>query len=69
MDYKDRMVIEYNELKERYVKLRKMLAASCAGKLDFVPSCPIGLLRDQLKAMDEYMFILESRAIIEDIDL
>lgn len=69
MDYRERMAFEYHELKTRYEKLRKMLAKAESGKLDFEPSCPIDLLYEQLNIMDDYMFVLERRAAIENIDL
>lgn len=69
MDYKERMIIEYKELKERYYKLKIMLYKYKNNMLDFTPSCSYDLLRSQQKAMGEYLGILEERAIIEDIDL
>lgn len=69
MDYKERMVAEYKALKERYGKLRMMLVKYDAGKLEFTPTCPIGLLREQAATMGRYLYILEERALIEEIDL
>lgn len=69
MDYKERMKIEYAELRERYCKLHGMLVRYDAGKLDFTPSCPIQLLRDQAATMSKYLYILEVRALIEGVDL
>lgn len=69
MDYKERMKIEYHEVKERYDKLHKMLVKYDANKLDFTPICPIDLLREQASVMGKYLYILETRALIEDIDL
>ena len=68
-DYKTRMVKEYKELKEKYDKLHAMLVKYDAGKLDFTPTCPIDLLRKQASIMGQYLYILETRAVIEDIDL
>lgn len=68
-DYKVRMVAEYREVKTRYQKLHKMLVKFDAGKLDFTPTCPIGILRDQAAAMGKYLYILEMRAEIEGVDL
>lgn len=67
--YKERMVKEYWDLKGKYDKLHKMLVKHDAGKLDFTLTCPIGVLREQAGAMGNYLYILEKRAIIEDIDL
>lgn len=69
MDYKERMKIEYREVKERYEKLHKMLVKYDAGKLEFTPTCPIELLREQASVMGKYLYILETRAVIEDVDL
>lgn len=67
--YKERMVKEYWDLKGKYDKLHKMLVKHDAGKLDFTLACPIGVLREQAGVMGNYLYILEKRAIIEDIDL
>lgn len=68
-DYKLRMINEYKELKEKYNKLHKMLVKYDAGKLDFTPTCQIDLLRKQASFMRQYLYILETRAVIEDVDL
>lgn len=60
---------EYEELKERHGKLRKMLIKYDAGNLEFEPTCPIELLRRQRRVMAEYLSILEARAEIEKITL
>lgn len=69
MDYKERMKNEYWEVKERYEKLHKMLVKYDAGKLEFTPTCPIEWLKEQASVMGKYLYILEIRAIIEDVDL
>ena len=68
-DYKERMKIEYQQVKERYNKLHKMLVKHDAGKLEFTPTCPIELLKEQASAMGRYLYILEVRAEIESIEL
>lgn len=68
-DYKVRFVKEYNELKERYGKLHKMIVKAEAETLDFEPDCPLDLLKQQAKTMGEYLHILEIRAEIERIDI
>lgn len=67
--YKLRMIEEYHQTKERYQKLHKMIVKHDAGTLDFTPTCPIGLLRDQQSTMGHYLNILEIRAEMENIDL
>lgn len=68
-DYKERMKVEYQQTKERYDKLHKMLVKYDAGTLDFTPTCPIELLKEQAGAMGRYLYILEVRAQIEDVDI
>lgn len=68
-DYKLRMVKEYKELKNKYDKLHAMLVKYDAGKLDFTPTCSIDLLRKQASVMGQYLYILETRAAIENVDL
>ena len=69
MSYKERMRNEYWELKAKYEKLHKMLVKYDAGKLEFTPSCPIELLREQASVMGRYLYILEVRGVIEDVEL
>ncbi|MBR2582887.1 MAG: hypothetical protein IKD61_05780 [Oscillospiraceae bacterium] len=68
-EYKIRMQQEYKQLKERYTKLHKMLVKYDAGTLDFEPTCPVALLRDQKSTMGHYLNVLEIRAEIEKIPL
>ncbi len=67
--YKQRMINEFNELKERTDKLENMLRKYYSGNLEFVPSCPIYLLEDQIDMMRGYLNILSIRAEIENIKL
>lgn len=67
--YKQRMVNEYNELKERTEKLGDMMLKYEYDELDFEPACPIKLLEAQWHTMRTYLYILEQRAEIENIDL
>ena len=69
MDWKERVVQEYKELKERYNKLHKMIIKYEAGTLDFTPNCSLELLKEQKMYMGEYLRILEIRSEIENIDL
>ena len=68
-DYKERFKAEYHQTKIRYDKLHRMLVKHDAGKLEFTPSCPINLLREQKAAMGQYLNCLEIRAEIESIEL
>lgn len=68
-DYKDRFIGEYWQTRIRYDKLHDMTVRYEAGKLNFTPSCPLDLLKEQKKYMGMYLNKLEVRAIIEEIDL
>lgn len=68
-DYKDRFKAEYFQTKIRCDKLHAMLIKNDAGTLDFKPTCPSLNLRQQERAMLEYLKTLEIRAAIEGIEL
>lgn len=68
-DYKERFRAEYDQLKIRRAKLESMLERYDAGTLDFVPTCPVSLLREQAYVMGSYIRILEARAEIERVEL
>ena len=68
-DYKLRMLSEYKDLKDKYDKLHNILVKYDAGNLDFTPTCPIDLLRRQENVMGQYLYILETRAVIEDVPI
>ena len=67
--YKQRFINEYNELKERVIKLETMLYRWYFNDLDFEPSCSFDLLEAQLHVMQAYISILKQRAEIEGIKL
>lgn len=68
-DYKDQFKAEYFQTKIRCDKLHAMLIKHEAGILDFTPTCPIINLKQQERAMNDYLKTLEVRAAIEGIDL
>lgn len=68
-DYKIRFIREYNETKERYNKLHNIIVKYEAKTLEFKPKCSIDILKEQAKYMGLYLYILEVRAQIENIDL
>ena len=68
-DYKERFKAEYYQTKIRYTKLHNMIVKYDANKLDFTPTCDIDLLRKQKTAMGQYLYCLEVRAAIEEIEL
>ena len=68
-DYKERFIAEYKQTKIRYEKLHKMIVKYEAGTLDFTPTCPIELLKEQASYMGKYLYILEVRAQLEGVNL
>ena len=66
-DYEDRFVAEYMQTKIRYNRLHKMIVRYEAGTLDFKPTCPLALLKEQAAAMGAYLYALEKRAELEGI--
>ena len=68
-DYKDRFIGEYWQTRIRYDKLHDMTVRYEAGKLNFTPTCPLDLLKEQKKYMGMYLNNLEIRAVLEEIDL
>ena len=67
--YKERMIEEYKQLKDRYTKLHRLLVKYDAGTLNFNLNCPVPLLREQKKHMGNYLYCLEVRAEIEEVPL
>ncbi|HEM5975753.1 TPA: hypothetical protein U2B24_000692 [Streptococcus suis] len=67
--HQERFVNEYRELKEKRDKLHDMNVKYEAGQLDFVPDCPLELLQRQEHVMNQYLAILEVRALIENVTL
>ena len=68
-DYKERFKAEYAQLAIRYYGLRNMLEKWDNGTLEFEPTCPRSTYNLQIKAMTDYIAVLEARAIMENVDL
>lgn len=68
-DYKERFKAEYYQLKIRYAKLMKMLKYWDKDELDFTPDCPRSLYTLQVRAMHDYLAVLQAQAKIEGIVL
>ena len=68
-DYKDRFKAEYNQLAIRYKGLNAMLDKWDNGTLQFEPTCPRSTYNMQIKAMADYLAVLEARAVMENIVL
>lgn len=66
--HKKRLLKEYKELKERYSKLHKMLVEYDAKKNRMAVK-NIRIMRKQAKAMGNYLYCLEVRAKMENIEL
>lgn len=69
VDYKDRFKAEYYQVKIRYEKLKAMLEKWDKGELEFTPTCPRSTYDLQVKAMADYIAVLEARAVMENITL
>ena len=68
-DYKDRFKAEYYQVYIRFVKLKAMLEKWDKDELEFDPTCPYAIYEMQIKAMRDYISVLEARAVMENIDL
>ena len=68
-DYKEMFKAEYQQVVIRYKKLAAMLEKWDAGELNFEPTCPRSTYNMQIKAMTDYIAVLEARAVMEDVDL
>lgn len=73
VDYKDRFIAEYHQVKIRYEKLKnfcnKIEVETMLGKEVTKHDCPLELLREQQKYMGLYLSVLEKRALIENVEL
>lgn len=68
-DYKERFKAEYYQLVIRYRNLESMLTKWDGGIINFDPTCPRSTYNMQIKAMIDYIAVLEARAVMEGIDL
>lgn len=68
-DYKERFKAEYYQVVIRYEKLKTMLDKWDNGELKFDPTCPRSTYNMQIKAMTDYIAVLEARAVMEGIEL
>lgn len=68
-DYKEEFKAEYYQLAIRYQKLAAIVKSWDNGELKFIPTCPRSIYRLQMKAMEDYIAILEARAVMEGVDL
>lgn len=68
-DCKDRFLAEHYQLMIRYKKLKDMLGKWDCGLLDFIPTCPRSIYDIQVRAMEDYIAVLEARAVMEGVEL
>lgn len=68
-DYKERFKAEYHQVAIRHKKLVNMLKKWDCGELDFTPTCPRSMYSIQVKAMADYIAVLEARAVMENVEL
>lgn len=68
-NYKERFIAEYWQAVIRYEKLKNMLNRWDNFELNFNPTCPRSTYNLQIKAMTDYIAVLEARAVMENIDL
>lgn len=68
-DYKERFKAEYAQVVIRYQKLKAMLEKWDNEELNFQPTCPRSTYNMQIKAMTDYIAVLEARAVMENVTL
>ena len=68
-NYKERFKAEYYQLVIRFTKLQAMLEKWDKGELNFTPTCPRSLYELQVRAMEDYIAVLQARAVIEGVVL
>ncbi len=68
-DYKERFKAEYQQVVIRYQKLAAMLEKWDNGELNFTPTCPRSTYNMQVRAMTDYIAVLEARAVMEGVEL
>ena len=68
-NYKERFRAEYCQTLIRYGKLKNMLDRWDDGNLNFMPTCPRSTYNMQIRAMTDYIAVLEARAVMEGVNL
>lgn len=68
-DHKERFKAEYHQTAIRRRKLLSMLERWDNGGLSFMPACPRTTYDLQVRAMSDYLAVLEARAVMEGITL
>ena len=60
---------DYQQVVIRYQKLAAMLQKWDNGELNFTPTCPRSTYNMQVRAMTDYIAVLEARAVMEGVEL
>ncbi len=68
-DYKERFKAEYQQVFIRHQKLNAMLEKLDKEELSFTPTCPRSTYDMQIRAMADYIAVLEARAVMESVEL
>lgn len=68
-DYKKRFKAEYRQTKIRYDKLRHMITKREEEDLTFDEEVTLNIHKEQAKTMFKYLFVLELRSKMENIEL
>lgn len=68
-NYQERFLAEYHQLRIRYLKLKEMLENWDKGMLTFEPTCTRATYNFQIRAMGDYLAVLEIRAQLEGIEI
>ena len=71
VDYKERFKAEYYQVVIRYQKLKEILEKWDKGELKFNPICPRSTYNMQMKAITDYMAVLEAcrKMAREDVNM
>ena len=67
--YRERFKAEYYQAVIRFDKLNQMLKKWDKDQLSFEPTCPRSTYNLQIRAMADYIAVLEARAVMENITL
>lgn len=68
-DHRKRFAAEYLQTVIREERLAKVIERIADGTANFVPNCSIELLEEQRAAMLTYLYVLEERAKLEQVDV
>lgn len=68
-DYKERFKAEYCQVVIRHRRLTDMLQKWDNGELKFTPTCPRSTYDMQIRAMADYISVLEARAVMENVEV